>query len=152
MMPFPGAGGPDPQALAALHARCFAQGWSAAEIAGLLRRPEVVALTSPVASPDGFALVRTAAGEAELLTLAVVPEARRRGLGAALLARALATAAARHATEMFLEVAADNSAALALYRRAGFEQVGQRRGYYRDCADGLVDALVLRCPLEAQTL
>ncbi|WP_114964644.1 GNAT family N-acetyltransferase [Alkalilacustris brevis] len=137
--------GADPQVLAQLHARCFAdtRAWSAGEIAALLARPEVVAVTCP----EGFALIRAAAGEAELLTLAVAPEARRRGVGRALLLQAVQAARVRGAQEMFLEVASDNHAALALYAAAGFMQVGRRPGYYRDCHGGGADALVLRCEL-----
>jgi ribosomal-protein-alanine N-acetyltransferase len=78
------------------------------------------------------------------LTLAVAPEARRRGLGRALLDAGLAAAAASGAEAMFLEVAADNAAALALYAGAGFDRVGLRRGYYPRVAGSAADALTLR--------
>lgn len=92
------------------------------------------------AGEAGFVLARAAADEAEILTLAVVPAWRRRGLGAALLAAAQRRAASLGAAQLFLEVAADNDAARALYAGAGFEAVGLRRGYYA----GGRDALVLR--------
>lgn len=92
--------------------------------------------------PDGagLALARVAADEAEILTLAVLPEARRRGVGGALLASVAAGAAARGARALFLEVAVGNAPARALYAAAGFVAVGRRRGYY----PGGEDALVLR--------
>ncbi|MBZ4690253.1 MAG: rimI [Cereibacter sp.] len=134
-----------PDALAALHGRVFTvpRPWSAAEIAGLLDSAGVFLLTEP----QGFLMGRAIAGEAELLTLAVAPEARRQGIGARLVAGFLTEARARQAESAFLEVAADNGAALALYDAAGFRQAGRRRGYYATAA-GPVDALVLsRAPI-----
>jgi ribosomal-protein-alanine N-acetyltransferase len=84
----------------------------------------------------GLLLLRVAADEAEILTIGVT--ARRRGIGRRLLAQAIASARAAGATAMFLEVAADNKAANALYAGAGFIQVGERRGYYPDGGDALV--------------
>jgi len=126
-----------PEALATLHAAAMSdpRPWSAAEFAALLARPGAVL----VGTPDGLALLQVAAGEAEVLTIAVAPGARRRGLGGRLLSQALERAAAMGAGVAFLEVAEGNRAARALYARAGFAEVGRRRGYY---AGG--DALVLR--------
>jgi len=87
-------------------------------------------------------LARTAAGEAEILTLAVAPHARGRGLGRALLDRAIAQAETQGAQALFLEVGADNPHALALYGALGFAKVGLRKRYY-----GAGDALVLRLSL-----
>ncbi|TCZ55290.1 GNAT family N-acetyltransferase [Roseicella aquatilis] len=101
----------------------------------MLGMPGAFGLWRPEA---GFVLARAAGGEAEILTLAVLPAARRQGLGAALMAAALAGAAARGAEAMFLEVAAGNAAALPLYRGLGFAEVGRRRRYYPDGADALV--------------
>jgi ribosomal-protein-alanine N-acetyltransferase len=126
--------------LARLHARAFEYPWSEAEIAGLMASPGVFALTF---DGRGFILVRAIAGEAEILTLAVTPDARRDGLGRALVEAAAGLAATLHAEAMFLEVASDNFAALALYEKTGFSTVGTRRGYYASGAD----ALVMRRPL-----
>lgn len=128
----------NPAALAHLHAACFTRPrpWSATEFADLLGAPT----TRLFESPNGFLLARVIADEAELLTLAVSPAARRTGLGATLVQRFLADAAATGAKTAFLEVAADNLAALSLYRRTGWTEAGRRRNYY---APGL-DALVLR--------
>ena len=86
----------------------------------------------------GMVLARVAADEAEILTIAVLPEARRRGLGRALLEATATEAAARGAVALFLEVSAENVPARALYAGHGFVPVGQRRGYYADGADALV--------------
>lgn len=126
-------------ALAAIHAASFPSGeqWDADAIMAQLSQPGVFGWLDDT---GGLILARVAADEAEVLTLAVVPEARRRSVGRALLTQACTEAAAREARTMFLEVAADNNAARALYAALGFVPVGQRRGYY----PGGVDALVLR--------
>lgn len=128
--------------LAALHGRCFTtpRPWDAAAFAGFLADPLAFVL---VEGDAGFILGRAVAGEAELLTLAVAPEARRRGLGHRLVARFLYQARLRGAGTAFLEVAADNPAAIALYAKAGFAESGRRRGYYRTPDGARVDALVM---------
>ncbi|MGR3570332.1 GNAT family N-acetyltransferase [Brevirhabdus sp.] len=137
--------------LAALHAAAFRfpRPWSAAEIAALLAAPHVFALCEGARSPQGFVLGRAVTGEAELLTLAVHPGHRRQGLARGLLARFDAAALDRGAREAFLEVAADNAGAIALYRACGWQAAGRRRAYYRGGAGGAVDALVLRKALAA---
>ncbi len=92
----------------------------------------------------GFILCRAAGDEAEILTLAVLPEKRRRGLGYRLLADGLAGAAARGARTMFLEVAEDNIAALALYAGAGFIPVGRRPGYYISAGRSIAATVMAR--------
>jgi ribosomal-protein-alanine N-acetyltransferase len=131
----PGPG--DAPALAALHAAAFkaAERWDAAAIATLLSMPGAFSLHIPGA---GFVLARIAADEAEILTLAVIPNARRRGHAGALLAGAMAAALLRGAVAMFLEVSERNTAARGLYAGAGFTEAGQRRRYYADGSDALV--------------
>lgn len=135
----------DAAPLAALHAACFPDAWDAAAIAQLLGTPGTFALYHQ----DGFVLARTAAAEAEILTLAVAPAARGRGLGRALLQAAIKQAHATGAQTMFLEVGADNPPALALYAGLGFVQVGTRKAYYSKHSGGS-DALVLRLSLPAK--
>lgn len=131
-----------PEDLAVLHARCFTAPppWSATDFADLLDDPLAFLL---VEGDAGFLLGRTVAGEAELLTLAVAPEARRRGLARALVSRFLYQARLRGAEQAFLEVAADNVPAIALYESVGFSPAGLRRGYYRRPDGQRSDALVL---------
>jgi len=124
--------------LADLHRSAFPDPWNDAAICELLAGQGVFAFFSQ----QGFVLARTAGGEAEILTLAVMPEARGQGLGRALLKSAASHAATQGAVSMFLEVGADNPAALALYAGLGFERVGLRKGYYRGR-----DAWVLSAPL-----
>ena len=138
----------DAAALAEVHARSFAAPWSAEDIAALLAAPGGYALllgdADDAAPVRGFLLARAIAGEAEILTLAVDPSHRRQGLARALLEAAIAMAVSAGAEAMFLEVAADNAAAVGLYQSAGFERVGSRRGYYARPGEAPVDALVLR--------
>jgi ribosomal-protein-alanine N-acetyltransferase len=131
----------DTAALAALHSACFPDAWDAKAIAELLATPGAFSFHNQ----DGFVLARVAGGEAEILTLAVAPHARGRGLGRALLGKAIAQAEAQGAEVLFLEVGADNPNALALYAGLGFAKVGMRKGYY-----GGGDALVLRLPLPSK--
>jgi ribosomal-protein-alanine N-acetyltransferase len=97
-----------------------------------------------ISSKEGFILVRVAAGEAEILTLAVAPDARSHGVGAALVTTAATHAQQCGATELFLEVAVSNAAARALYSRLGFAENGRRKGYYVTQGAELEDALLLR--------
>jgi ribosomal-protein-alanine N-acetyltransferase len=106
----------------------------------LLAGPGVFA----VFTQDGFVLARAAGGEAEILTLAVAKAARGQGLGRSLLKTAAHHAASMGAQSLFLEVGADNPAALALYAGLGFVRVGQRKSYY--AASG-ADAWVLKAEL-----
>jgi len=139
----------DAAAMALVHARAFDPPWSEADFADLLAAPGGFGLLAVDAAeaPKGLVLARAIAGEAEILTLAVDPDRRREGLAWALLTGALAVAAASGAGEMFLEVAADNPAAIGLYAKAGFEPRGRRRGYYSRGDKTSVDALVLRLQL-----
>lgn len=91
----------------------------------------------------GFLAGAWVAGELHVHAVVVVPERRRRGVGSALLARALVEAERRGVREAQLEVAADNRAALALYGAAGFQKVGRRRGYYDPRSDAILLSLAL---------
>ena len=132
--------------LATLHLRCFAthpRPWSAPEFEDLLNSPLNFLLTRP----EGFLLGRAVAGEAELLTLAVAPQARRKGVGSLLLDDFIAASLARGAEDAFLEVAADNAGAIALYAGRGWQTAGRRRNYY---ATG-IDAILTRLALQTKT-
>ena len=129
--------------LAELHARAFDKAWTAAEIAKLMENPAVFALISRDAEPRGFVMAWTAAGDAEILTVAVVPEARRRGVGASLVTAAGVAALVRGAASMHLEVAETNEAARALYAKLGYQEAGRRHAYYGG-ESGSIDAIVMR--------
>lgn len=140
-----------PETLATLHALCFMDAprpWSAAEFEGLLAQPGTFIETRD----DGFAVGRVAGPEAELLTLAVHPEARRIGVGRVLLGRFEARAARHGATEALLEVAESNTAARRLYAGAGYGLAGRRPGYYRPASGPAIDGLILRRHLPATAI
>lgn len=130
-----------PAGMAALHRAGFTQSrpWSEAEFAGLLATPGTFAC----GDARGFALVRVIADEAELLTLTTHPAHRRQGHARALMDRWQTQAAAQGAARAFLEVAADNAPALALYERAGFRRAGLRRAYYARAGGRAADAVVM---------
>lgn len=136
-----------PEALAQIHAACFPshpRAWSAAEIADLAQARGSFLLSRPA----GFLLGRVIADEAELLTLAVDPSARRRGLGRQLLLEFHAEATRLGAAHAFLEVASDNPPALALYLNHGWQRAGQRRSYYAPGVDALILSRDPRLPNE----
>jgi ribosomal-protein-alanine N-acetyltransferase len=132
----------DAQALAAVHAASFSDPWGAEVIEAFLRSPEVIGLIAET-PPAAFGLCRRIVDEAEILTLAVAPDHRRRGVGGALVDAMAEWARSAGARALFLEVARDNDAGLALYRAAAFAEVGIRRAYYSR-PTGAMDALVLR--------
>jgi [ribosomal protein S18]-alanine N-acetyltransferase len=138
------AGAEQAELLAALHARSFDKPWSAAEIAKLLENPAVFVIVSRTEQVrHGFAMAWAAAGDSELLTVAVTPESRRRGIGASLVTSVGVAALVRGAASMHLEVAEDNTGARALYAKLGYQEAGRRRGYYAT-AGGWIDAIVMR--------
>ena len=124
-------------ALAAIHATAFppAEAWGVDAMSVQLDLASTFGL---IDARGGMLMGRVAADEAEVLTVAVGPSARRQGVATALLRAALAEIRARGGRAVFLEVAPGNSAARALYQRFGFVEVGRRRGYYADGGDALV--------------
>lgn len=132
---------------AALHATCFAHSWSSQEFETLLSNAAVSGGAAVDPTSDdlrGFILTRLAADEAEILTIAVDGALRRRGVGRALLADHISRLPQLGARMLFLEVERENAAAVALYAKFGFREVGQRRGYYRKSDGAAATALVLR--------
>ena len=144
--------GPDltPADLEAIHAQAFdgpttGRAWTQADFAALLGQPGVFVL----GDSRGFVLIRVVVDEAEILTLAVRPAARRLGLGLDLIRAAGTLAAGIGVTRLLLEVAQDNLAARALYDRAGFEPAGRRPRYYARADGAAADALILVLNLPA---
>jgi ribosomal-protein-alanine N-acetyltransferase len=137
----------DTPRIAEIHAQCFAFGWSAGEIERMLLDGHVadvlVARGFFGDSIAGIAISRVVLDEAELLTIALDPDLRGRGAARELLRQHIARVRRAGAEAMFLEVAADNAAALRLYWAAGFAEFGRRKGYYPG-PDGRRDALTFR--------
>jgi len=137
----------DAAMLAVLYAAAFATPWDAKAFSDFLAQPACDAFIVATPQPAGFILVRTVADECEVITLAVDPKQRGRGLAAQLMATALTHVAQRGATSCHLEVASDNAAALALYRKFRFEQSGLRREYYRR-GEKTADAITMKRVLD----
>jgi ribosomal-protein-alanine N-acetyltransferase len=131
--------------LAGLESLSFPQPWSAASLADALTQASNLILV--VQEPgeglllSAYLILRLAGEEAELLRLAVHPQRRRLGLGQALLTHALIELGSRQIRVCFLEVRADNQAALELYRHFPTRQVSSRPAYYRDGSDALILAI-----------
>jgi ribosomal-protein-alanine N-acetyltransferase len=134
--------------LALLHAAAVDEPWPVPELVRWLDMPTTIAL---VAEDDGaaigFVLAQAVVDEAEILTLAVRPDARRHGIARALLAALVDHLARQGIAALFLDVAADNAGALALYRADGFAATGHRRGYYERGAANPVDAVLMVRPI-----
>ena len=131
----------DAAAIAALHAASFQRGWGEDEVYRLLIESNVVAHRAMSGRKlIGFILSRRAAGEAEILSIAIAPAWRGRKLSRSLLDLHLRRLAGLGTCSVFLEVGEHNAPAGRLYRRAGFREVGRRHGYY----EGGATALVLR--------
>lgn len=136
---------PDARTMAAIHAAAFTQTrpWSEDEFSGFLNDPLCFAL----GDAHCFALIRVVADEAELLTIATHPDHQRRGLARRLMSLWLRTARTKGADRAFLEVAADNAPARALYDACGFQTCGMRKGYYARSDDTRMDAIVMASDL-----
>jgi len=130
--------------MASIHAASFSgtEAWSKNVFSLQLALPNVFGLLHP---SGGFVLIRVAADEAEVLTLAVLPEARRTGIGGMLLRQATIRIRAMAVRVIFLEVSVANIAAKQLYLRSGVREAGRRPHYYSDNSD----ALVLRLDLDS---
>lgn len=140
----------DAETLAEIHADAFRRTWSPHEFTALLADPSVFALGVRLRSLfgvkriAGFVLVRFAADEAEILTIAVRQRHRRRGHGRLLMEDVIRRLYRERIATLFLEVDRANLAAVGLYRSLGFEVAGERRNYYADPGAGDGSALVMR--------
>lgn len=136
----------DEEALCLLEREAFgSRSWGGESLKGSVNAAgvEVILGGSPSGVAQGFIVWRDLGVEAEILTLGVVEAARRCGLASALLEETVKATRKTGATRLFLEVDAGNAAAVGLYCKYGFADVGLRKGYYRDGADARVMALEL---------
>lgn len=137
-----------PAEVADIHARCFEHPWSAGVFADLAAKPHHrLYILDDDRRVVSFVLITVVAGEAEILTLATDPDAQGRGYGRRLLEGVIAELRAEGYESLFLEVAIDNTAALALYKACGFERAGLRKAYYSRNQGPPVDGHILRLAL-----
>ncbi len=132
-----------------LHALAFHFPWSSADFEAYLADSAIIAdgavnEAMPSEPLGGFVISRLLPPDAELLTIAVAPPRRGAGLGRALLENHLANLERGGARLVFLEVADDNAAALALYERAGFKPIGRRENYYQRTGGESCAAVTMR--------
>lgn len=140
----------DARSMARLHAAGFFRGWPTSDFEAYLADPRTTPAYAAVDGKrnlSGFIMLRVAEDESELLTIAVDPKARNKGLGRALLAAAFADLAMSPVRTMFLEVDETNAPAIALYKRYGFAEIGQRKAYYPKPDGSKATALVMRAAI-----
>ncbi|MGH1479928.1 MAG: GNAT family N-acetyltransferase [Geminicoccales bacterium] len=143
--------------LARLHQSCFDDPWSRTDLAHLLALPGGFGILGRLFEGNlsgldgmrgvGFALCRVIRDEAELLSIGVGPNYRRRSIGAVLLRDSMERSQKMGAQAMFLEVATDNKSAQRLYQSFGFVEVGKREGYYSRPDGTRMSAFTMRCDL-----
>ena len=133
----------DCKVMETIHGTAFSarDAWSRDVFSLQLTMPGIVSILH---SQRGVIVARVAADEAEILTLAVTPAARRAGVATALLGAAAHQVAAMGARAFFLEVSVRNDAARLLYARTGFTEKGRRTRYYSDRSDALILRLDLK--------
>ena len=136
------------ETLAAIHQECFLTYWDIEAFSGFFSVHNTHALLAErEGEKAGMAVFRLTPDEAEIITLAVRPDFRRRGVGRALLEKTMKEAASTGLKVMFLDVEAGNEAAVKLYESQGFAQINRRRQYYRQKDGSYTDALVMRLVL-----
>ncbi len=136
--------------VANLHGRLFSPGWDEAGMKALLEHPAATSLMAVSGNPKtvvGFVIGQLASDEAEILSIGTAPDWQRAGLGRMLLEGLIRAAKRGEAKRLFLEVAEDNEAALALYRALGFQETGRRKNYYQRPDGSKTDALTLALDL-----
>jgi ribosomal-protein-alanine N-acetyltransferase len=135
----------DAPKLAELHAASFHRGWDEQEFADLLsQRNTLVHRLRMGRRIIGFVASRMGADEAEILSIAVAPAYRGRGLSREMLLTHLRYLAGRGISKVFLEVEENNQPARRLYDRTGFDIVGRRERYYRQADGEQLNALIMR--------
>jgi len=129
-------------AVAQLEALCFSEPWSVNSVASELSNPLSLWIVA-IADGEvvGYVGSQTVLNEADMMNLAVQPQYRRQGIAEGLVQRLISALKDRQAVSLTLEVRVSNEAAITLYQKIGFSQVGRRPGYYRKPKE---DALILR--------
>lgn len=142
----------DAPRLAHLHASSFDRPWDEDMFRASLALPTTLGLASGDAGIgfQAFILVSTVPPEAEILTVATAPNARRQGLAGHLLSATLMHLGQQGLETLFLEVAVSNRSARKLYQSFGFVERGKRSNYYRNPSGSREDALILGRPVSGQ--
>lgn len=137
----------DAASCAAIHAQSFETGWNAAEIKTYIGSAATALGAYDKNALLGFILMGAVTDQTDIITIAVSPATRGKGIGRKLVRAAEIAAAARGAEIVFLEVAEDNAAAIVLYKGAGYQPIGKRKNYYRR-KGGRVSAITMSKKME----
>ena len=140
----------DADAVAKLHAASFYRGWPRQDIEAYIMDTDTPTLVACDAKRKvaGFAMLRLLGDDVELMTIAVEPKYRGKGVGAALMKACFEDLLMTPSKRMILEVAADNPAAIRLYEKLGFSKLSERHGYYARPDGRPATALVMARDLE----
>lgn len=141
----------DAKDLAKLHAQGFYRGWPVADFTAFLADPDrtpAYIVADKKRRIAGFAMLRVAADEAELITIVISRKWRGKKIGHALMQAMFTDLQLSPAKTMFLEVEDENTAAITLYKRLGFEEIARREAYYPKAEGGAAAALVMRRALD----
>lgn len=136
--------------IAALHKRLFYPAWDEAAVTSLLEHPASTSLVAVAGEPKviaGFIIGQLAADEAEILSVGVAPDWQRAGLGKMLVEGLIRAVRRGEAKRLFLEVAADNAGAIALYKSLKFAETGRRKAYYQRANGPAADAIMFALDL-----
>lgn len=134
------------RALSEIHKSCFPKGWGHLEFESFFERAGVFAAIAydKKQKPVGFVLCWLIEDQCDLLSMGVLPDNRRDGVGQLLLDFALSNARSLNANYMMLEVNVNNAAAQTLYEAQGFEKFSIRKGYYTNADGTKADAVCMR--------
>ena len=129
--------------ISSLHGACFKEIWNEKSISEILKMVGAIGfiISTEEERPEGFILLRVTADEAEIISIGVIPAARKKGLASRLLKKSIESAILNKTTKMFIEVAENNKAAISLYKTFGFRSIGKRPGYYKRSTKKL-DAII----------
>ena len=128
--------------VAELEKICFSDPWSEKSVASELNNSLscwLVAVENGVVT--GYVGSQTVIDESDMMNIAVHPDFRRQGIAEALVGELVSRLRDNDVHCLLLEVRASNEAAISLYQKLGFTQVGRRPKYYRNPRE---DALILR--------
>jgi [ribosomal protein S18]-alanine N-acetyltransferase len=130
--------------MASIHGQCFPKGWSPDDLRAALSIPGAQALVVELAGTVyGFVQFQWVLGEAEINTICVLPNYRRQHFGRDLMEGMFALLHKLNSNKVFLEVASQNAAALALYEAYDFQRQGLRKAYYANGDDAITMVKVL---------
>ncbi len=127
----------------------YGEGWSRSQCGGIMPMWGVSLMIArdPDGRMGGFSLQRVIMDESELLLLAVAPSMQRQGVGGLLLSNFIDEGRSLGLRMLHLEVR-DGNPAIAMYRSAGFEQIGKRSDYYRGFDGARYDAITMAINLD----